>query len=212
MSNPRLPVLYAIVDVETSQRAGWAARDLARAYLSGGATLLQLRAKLLGSGAFLDLAAAVAEDARAGNAIVIVNDRADLAVLAGAGGVHVGQEDLAPSDVRRIIGAEPSLGFSTHTPDQIDRALTEPISYLAIGPVFSTATKATGYEEVGLAAVSEAARRAARSGLPVVAIGGITLATAPRVIEAGAAAVAVITDLVIGNPEQRVREYLEVLR
>lgn len=123
----------------------------------------------------------------------------------------MGQEDLAPSDVRRVIGQERILGFSTHTSEQIRSALTEPISYLAIGPVFSTATKATGYESVGIGAVADAARRASAVGLPVVGIGGITLATAPMVIEAGAASVAVIGDLMTSNPEERVRQYLSAL-
>ncbi len=89
--------------------------------------------------------------------------------------------------------------------------MTQPISYLAVGPVFWTRTKDTGYERVGIALVEEAARRAAPRGIPVVGIGGITLASARSVIDAGAASVAVITDLLAGNPEARVREYLSVL-
>lgn len=192
-------------------RAGWTARDLTRAYLCGGARLIQLRAKTMASGALLDLASAVAEDAAAAGADLIVNDRADIAVLARASGVHVGQEDLAPADVRRVVGPEALVGFSTHTVEQIAAALAQPISYLAVGPVFWTRTKDTGYERVGLALVEAAARHAAGAGRPVVAIGGITLASARSVIEAGAASVAVITDLLAGNPEARVREYLSAL-
>ena len=170
-----------------------------------------MRAKNLGSGAFLDLAGAVVEIARPVAAAIIVNDRADLAVLAGATGVHVGQDDLAPSDVRRVTGPDAVVGRSTHTAEQITQALDEPISYLAIGPIFSTVTKATGYDAVGYQSVAHAASRAAARRLPVVAIGGITLETAPRVIEAGAAAVAIIGDLLTANPEARVREYLAAL-
>jgi thiamine-phosphate pyrophosphorylase len=165
----------------------------------------------MGSGALLDLSEAAVTEARRDNAQVIVNDRADLAVLSGAAGVHVGQEDLAPADVRRVAGPEAIVGLSTHTRDQIVAAVAEPISYLAIGPVFTTATKATGYEAVGYAAVEEAVKQARQHGLPVVAIGGITLATAPRVIEAGASAVAIIGDLLTADPEERVREYLAAL-
>ena len=143
--------------------------------------------------------------------MVIVNDRADVAVLAGAAGVHVGQKDLSPADVRRAAGREAIVGLSTHTRDQIVAAVAEPISYLAIGPVFSTATKATGYDAVGYAAVEAAVERASQHDLPVVGIGGITLATAPRVIEAGASAVAIIGDLLTADPEARVREYLAAL-
>jgi thiamine-phosphate pyrophosphorylase len=199
------------VDVEAAARARWAARDLARAYLNGGARLLQLRAKTLQSGAFLELAEAMVDDARMADAAVIVNDRADIAVLARAAGVHVGQEDLVPADVRRVTGPDAAVGLSTHTDEQIGRALAEPISYFAIGPVFSTQTKTTGYEGIGVERVAEAARRGKGAGLPVVAIGGITLATAPQVIAAGAASVAVIGDLMTGDPEARVREYLAAL-
>jgi len=180
--------------------------------LSGGATFLQLRAKHLGGGAFLDLAAAAAELAHAAGARVVVNDRADLATLSGADGVHVGQDDLAPADVRRIVGGESVVGLSTHTSEQLARAIEMPVSYVAIGPVFETATKQTGYDAVGLAMVRTAAATAARRGLPLVAIGGITLARARSVVDAGAASVAVIGDLLAGgDPERRVREYLETL-
>jgi thiamine-phosphate pyrophosphorylase len=206
------PVLYAIVDVEVCARAGRRAGDVARAYLSGGARLLQLRAKDLASGAFLELAAGVVSDARAVHAQVIINDRADIAVLASADGVHVGQDDLLPEDVRTVAGPDRIVGLSTHTTDQIDAALRQPITYLAIGPIFSTITKATGYDALGYAAVAAAARLAAAAKCPVVAIGGITLETAPRVIEAGAASVAIITDLLNGDPEVRVREYLSALQ
>jgi thiamine-phosphate pyrophosphorylase len=205
-----LPRLYAIVDVEVSARAGWQAVDLARAYLSGGVRLLQIRAKTLESGALLDLADAVVALADAAGARVIVNDRADIAALAGAAGVHVGQDDLSPVDVRRVVPAGHLVGLSTHTEAQVEMALTAPIDYLAIGPIFATGTKNTGYEAVGLSAVGDARRRAG-GGRPVVAIGGITLAEAPRVIEAGAASVAVITDLVTADPESRVRRFLTAL-
>jgi thiamine-phosphate pyrophosphorylase len=206
-----LPRLYAIVDIEAAMRADWNPRDLARAFLAGGARLLQLRAKTLASGEFLDVAAAVSDDARAAHAQLIVNDRADIARLAHAAGVHVGQKDLSPEDVRKVAGADVIVGYSTHTVEQIEEALRAPISYLAVGPVFGTTTKDTGYERVGLPLVTEAAQRAIDSAIPVVAIGGITIDTARSVIDAGASSVAVITDLLEGNPEARVRQYLSVL-
>ena len=209
----RLPLsrLYAIVDVDRCERGGWTPRDVARAFLAGGARLLQLRAKTIASGAFYDLALGLVEDAARAGGMVIVNDRADLAVLAQAAGVHVGQDDLSPADARRVVGPTAVVGCSTHTVPQIDAALREPVSYLAIGPVFSTSTKDTGYQAVGLEAVADAGRRGLTAGLPVVAIGGITLETAPAVIAAGAASVAVIGDLLSEDPERRVRRYLAAL-
>ena len=205
------PPLYAIVDVDVAARASWAPRDLARAYLAGGARLLQLRAKALASGAFLDLASAIAEDVRIADAVLIVNDRADLAVLSRSSGVHVGQDDLSPAQVRLVVGSEAIVGFSTHSDAQIAQAVAEPITYLAVGPVFGSTTKNTGYRQVGLPLVATAAAAAGPRGLPVVAIGGITLGTAPSVIAAGATSIAVITDLLDRDPESRVRRYLSAL-
>jgi thiamine-phosphate pyrophosphorylase len=126
--------------------------------------------------------------------------------------VHLGQDDLPPAAARRVLGSEQIIGLSTHTTSQIDAALAAPVDYIAIGPVFGTASKATGYDAVGLEMVKEAAGRAHKRGLPVVAIGGITLERAGDVIRAGADSVAVISDLVAtGDPRARVREYLERL-
>jgi thiamine-phosphate pyrophosphorylase len=170
-----------------------------------------LRCKSWGSAQFLDLAMAVVEDAEAAGAIVIINDRADVAALAGAHGLHVGQEDLLPRDARRVVGDDMLLGLSTHTAEQWTAALAEPISYVAIGPVFGTATKDTGYAAVGLSAVTSASAAAAEAGLPTVAIGGISLDNAVSVIDAGAACVSVISDLLSGKPEARCRALLRIL-
>ena len=209
-SGPKGPALHAILDVDTAERAGWAPADLARAFLGGGATWIQIRAKQRPSGDFLELCDSVVRSAEAHRATVIVNDRADLALLAGADGVHVGQDDLAPASVRRLLGPDAIVGYSTHTTDQFDAALLEPVSYIAVGPVFGTSTKETGYEAVGLELVSAAAARA--HGRPLVAIGGITLDRVPDVITAGASAVAVIGDLLAGNdPAKRVADYIRAL-
>jgi thiamine-phosphate pyrophosphorylase len=144
--------------------------------------------------------------------LFVLNDRADLARMAETDGVHLGQEDLPPRAVRPIVGPEALVGLSTHTPTQIERAVLEPVSYLAVGPVFGTATKETGYDAVGLALVRYAARQAHAQSLPLVAIGGITLELAPSVLEAGAQSVAVITDLFRGErPTVRVRQFLAAL-
>jgi len=146
--------------------------------------------------------------ARPRDAVVIVNDRADIAKLAGAEGVHLGQDDLSPLAARAILGPAALIGRSTHSIAQIEAASTEPVDYLAIGPVFGTTTKATGYDAVGLGMVT----KAASTGRPVVAIGGIKLHNAASVIAAGAASVAVISDLLVtGDPKQRTTEFLNAL-
>ncbi len=204
--------LYAIVDVDTCTRAGIAPTAVARAYLAGGARLLQVRAKLLPSGAFLHLVEEIAVAARAAGATLIVNDRADVARVAGLG-VHLGQDDLPAAEARALLGHEAVVGLSTHTPAQLALALSLPVNYVAYGPVFATATKAAPDPVVGLAGVADAAAALARAGVPLVAIGGITVATAAAVRRAGAASVAVISDLLVGPeaPEDRVRRFLSVL-
>jgi len=186
--------------------------DLACACLGGGAQVLQIRAKTASSRWLFDTVLAVVERARSANALVIVNDRPDIAWLTAAGGVHVGQDDLAPSLVRSVVGEASNVGLSTHTVDQVRHAVAEPVSYVAIGPVFGTVSKETGYEAIGLGTVREAAVVARAKKLPLVAIGGITLERAPAVVEAGADAVAVISDLLAtGNPEARVKALLAAL-
>jgi thiamine-phosphate pyrophosphorylase len=206
----RSPSLHAILDAEAAVAANWDSLNLARAFLDGGASLIQLRAKHLDSAPFLALCDAVVGAAEPYGAIIIVNDRADLAQMSGAAGVHVGQDDLAPSAARLLLGSDAVVGYSTHTVAQIQTAAVEPVTYIAIGPVFGTRTKATGYGPVGLDRVSEAVRLS--RDLPVVAIGGITLDTAPAVIEAGASSVAVIADLLAtADPARRVRAFLDAL-
>lgn len=183
-------------------------RGLAAAFVAGGARLLQVRQKSPGSGALLALLAEIVRDAAPAGAPVIVNDRADLAALSGAAGVHVGQNDLPAAVVRSILGVDRLIGVSTHTPGQVDAAAAGPADYVAVGPVFRTSTKDTGYEPRGLDLV----RYAAGKGKPVVAIGGISLENAREVIAAGAASVAVISDLLAtGDPAGRVAEYLAAL-
>jgi thiamine-phosphate pyrophosphorylase len=193
-----------------ARAAGWTPDDLARAFLNGGARFIQIRAKHLASGPLLDLCDAIVRMAAPFDAAVIVNDRADIARLSGAAGVHVGQDDLEPAAAREQLGAAAVIGYSTHELAQVEAARTLPVTYIAVGPVFGTATKDTGYAAVGLALVSGAVRDA--SGLPIVGIGGITLETAPLVLSAGATSVAVISDLLAGgDPQRRVAAYLQRL-
>jgi len=148
--------LNAILDDEAATRAGWDLLDLGRAFLDGGATFLQLRAKQRSSAWLLETAERLVAMARPSGALVVVNDRADVARLADAAGVPVGQDDLAPAAARRLIGADRVVGLSTHTIAQLDHAVGQPIDYVAIGPVFGTASKDTGYDAVGLTLVEEA--------------------------------------------------------
>jgi thiamine-phosphate pyrophosphorylase len=174
--------------------------------------LLQVRAKQAQSGWLLDCTAQIVQRAAtAGGVEVIVNDRADIARLSGASGVHVGQDDLSARDARNVVGDKSVVGLSTHTSEQVEHALLEPVSHLAIGPIFSTTSKDTGYTPLGLAGVRMAAVLSAPAGLPVVAIGGITIDRAAEVIEAGASAVAVIGGVVGPHPDRLVHAYLQRL-
>jgi thiamine-phosphate pyrophosphorylase len=179
---------------------------LAEGCLRGGARLLQLRAGKDEAGADVTtLADRMVAAARASNARVIVNDRADIARMAHADGVHVGQTDLPVAAARAILGPAATIGISTHDRGQIDQALASDATYVAVGPIYATATKDTGYPPRGLDLVRYASGR----GKPVVAIGGITLDRAAEVVAAGASALAVISDILVGDdPERRVRAFL----
>jgi thiamine-phosphate pyrophosphorylase len=167
--------------------------------------VLQLRQKGGSSASFLRLADALVSLARPVEALIVINDRSDIARLSGAGGVHVGQDDLTPADVRNVAGPDAVVGLSTHDEQQIDAALGGDATYIAVGPIFGTATKETGYSARGLDLLSGAAGR----GKPVVAIGGVTLDRVPDLIAAGATGIAVISDLLTGpNPEARTREFI----
>jgi thiamine-phosphate pyrophosphorylase len=208
-----------IIDADVARAHGWTVPALARACLDGGARVLQVRAKTVGAAELLKLCEQVAADVGRFGGRLIVNDRADVARLVEGAGVHVGQDDISPAQAREIVGPGVIVGLSTHTAEQVQAAVTEPISYVAAGPVFGTRTKDTGYEAVGLELVRHAARfatarstRGSTRSIPVVGIGGIRLDRAASVIEAGATAVAVISDvLATGDPEARVRAYVALL-
>jgi thiamine-phosphate pyrophosphorylase len=203
-----VPPVYPIIDIDFCRMRRVDPLALTSACLDGGARLLQVRMKSGGGAELLDVCrAAVAVGAPFG-ARIIVNDRADIAAMSGAAGVHVGQNDLPAADARTIAGDGAIVGVSTHTEEQIDDAAGGAADYIAVGPVFPTTTKETGFEPRGLALV----RYAVRSGKPVIGIGGITAANAAAVIDAGAAAVAMISDLLAEErPEERIRALLASL-
>ena len=205
-----LPVLYAIADYQTANEKGWEVCDLAREYLAGGAKLVQLRAPNVASRDYLGWCDRVVQDAADYDAQVIVNDRADIAAIAGAAGVHLGQFDLEPTDVRRRLSSRLLVGLSVHTPKQLEESVNAPLDYVAVGPIYDTSTKKTGYKPVGTKLVASASRM--NPSRPVVGIGGINLERAMEVRRAGATSVAVISDLLEGNrPARRVSDYVKAL-
>jgi thiamine-phosphate pyrophosphorylase len=206
-----LPRLYAIVDAGLLAARGVLLEDFAHELRAAGVGLLQYRDKVGSPQAVLRAAAVLREAMTGGNCRLIMNDRADLAVLAGFDGVHVGQGDLSPEDARRVLGPSRWVGLSTHTEEQVAAAELSCADYVAIGPVFATGTKSDAEAPVGL----EGVRRArALTRKPLVAIGGITRANARSVIDAGADSVAVISGLFAeGESAEKVaRDFLELLR
>jgi thiamine-phosphate pyrophosphorylase len=201
---------YPILDTGLLERRGMAPVDAAAAILDGGARLLQLRHKGHWTCERFGQAEQIARMCAGAGALLMVNDRADIAMLLGAG-LHVGQQDLAPADARRLIGPGRMLGFSTHNESQFLAATMEPADYLALGPIFATNSKADPDPMVGL----EGLRRARRlSSRPMVAIGGITRQRAAAVFAAGADCIAVIGDLYpdpldSNSLRERVRAWIE---
>jgi thiamine-phosphate pyrophosphorylase len=201
-----VPRLYAIVDAAAFRKV----EDLtafATELIAGGCTVVQYRNKSGNAGEMLRQALALKISA-VGEVKLIMNDRADLCLAAGFDGVHIGQDDLRPESVRGIIGSGRWLGVSTHNPEQIKQADRTNADYLAIGPVFSTSSKAQPDPVVGLEGVRQA-RELTRK--PLVAIGGISRANAASVIEAGADSVAVISDL-LREPRKSAEEFFSILR
>ncbi len=180
----RLRGLYAIVGDDDPV-------GKARAAIEGGAGVVQVRMKSSPAGAILEVAREIVALSR-GRALVIVNDRADLAVLAGADGVHVGDDDLPVAEARRIVGPGMLLGRSTRTLAEAHAAIADGADHVGFGPMFGTRTKEIAAAPRGLAALRELATALPA---PVVAIGGITRETIAEVARAGAAAAAVIEDL-----------------
>jgi len=196
--------LYAILDTGVCAARGLDPRAVADAFLRGGARLIQVRDKSPSTAERLALADDLVARAHAAGAQVIVNDRPDIARLSGADGVHVGQDDLIVDDARLVVGADAIVGVSTHDEAQVAAAAETSATYIAVGPIYGTTTKDTGYSARGL----ELVRVASETGKPVVAIGGITIDRARETLAAGASSVAVITDLLTNDPEARVREFL----
>ncbi|MDQ6701377.1 MAG: thiamine phosphate synthase [Acidobacteriota bacterium] len=208
-----LPRVYPILDRGLLEAKGCPLIVAAAGLLAGGAEILQLRHKDHWSRATFAEAEEIARLCAQARATFIVNDRADMAMLLGAG-LHVGQEDLEPVQARRLMGERGPIGFSTHNADQIAFAAHEPVDYVALGPIYATSSKLNPDPVVGLKNLQEWRKLVPQ---PLVAIGGITRENARAVFDVGADSVAIIADLlpaVCTESSMRVRmnEWLQLTR
>lgn len=200
-----LPAVYPILDTALLARLNLPLLDAAEALVEGGARILQLRHKDQWTRETYHAATELASFLRAAQVTMIVNDRADIAKMLDAG-LHVGQDDLPPKAARAILGDKATLGFSTHNEAQLCAAAGEPIDYVALGPIFATGSKANPDPVVGTA---ELTRLRSLTGRPLVAIGGITLDSAHEVWRAGAASIALISDLFQTRTKPGIRGRME---
>ena len=182
--------LYPVTDRHLS---GLSSAEQVALLSEGGATLIQLREKTEPPAKFYAEAKMALDIARERGVKIIINDRVDIALALRADGVHLGQEDLPPDAARRILGPDALIGFSTHNLEQAKLAAHMPVDYVAIGPIFPTATKKSENPPVGLEGLR--LLRQTLGSIPIVAIGGITAQNIGFVLEAGADAAAVISDI-----------------
>lgn len=199
------PRLYAIMDaglIKTSLMA--CAEMLAEA----GVAIVQIRDKRASSRDFLQVSMQLSGFFKRRGVRLIVNDRPDLVLLADAGGVHLGQDDVEYGVARLVCGGDRWVGISTHSVEQVRRANESPLDYIAVGPIFPTSTKSDPGPSFGLDLIR---RARALTTKPLVAIGGITLELAPKAFEAGADSIAVAKALLIClDPERRAKDFLAV--
>jgi thiamine-phosphate pyrophosphorylase len=196
------PALYAILDIASV--SGLAAH-LPVSLADAGVTLIQIRDKHASARAIFEASRGLVERLAPRGVRIVVNDRPDIAAMVGAGGVHLGQEDLPVEKARKLSGQGAWVGVSTHNLEQLQLADRTSADYIAVGPIFPTVTKANPDPVVGLELL-RSARQLTRK--PLVAIGGITIQSAEAVYRAGADSLAVVKDLVEApDPVQRAREY-----
>jgi thiamine-phosphate pyrophosphorylase len=201
-----LPRLYVILDAALLRIP---AKECAKSLIDAGVRLIQYRNKRASGRELFETSSELAEYLNPLEVQFIVNDRVDVAALAGAGGVHVGQDDLGVEQARQVMGEGKWVGISTHNPGQFRSALETSAEYIAVGPIFATGSKENPDPVVGVGFVREAR---AMTDKPIVAIGGITLEQAAEVIEAGADSVAIIGDILgAENVGKRARQYVDLL-
>lgn len=202
-----LPRLYVILDAALLTVPEI---ECARQLADAGVRLLQYRNKGASSRRLLENAKRLSEEWIPRGGTLIVNDRSEVAALAGASGVHVGQEDLSVEEARAVVGRSRLVGVSTHNRTQFEQALGSSADYIAVGPVFSTASKANADPVVGTNMIREVRPLTDK---PIVAIGGITLERSSEVVRAGADSVAVIGDILRApDPAERARQFIKVLQ
>ncbi len=204
--------LYAILDPDHT--GGRDPVALAVAAVRGGATMVQLRDKRYGARAVIELARRLRRALTASGTPLIVDDRVDVALAAGAAGVHLGREDMRPEDARAILGAQAVIGVTVHHPREADAVDPQSADYAGIGPVFPTRSKDPGDAPIGPEGLGRLIRhlRARLPGFPVCAIAGITRENAAAAIAAGADGVAVISAIFMAeDPERAARELRAVI-
>jgi thiamine-phosphate pyrophosphorylase len=201
-----LPRLYVILDAALLTIPE---TECARQLVDAGVRLLQYRNKAASSREFLESSQRLSGALIPRGVTFVVNDRADVAALAGASGVHVGQDDLGVDDARAVVGPDKLVGISTHNRAQFEQAAATSADYIAVGPIFSTSTKANPDPIVGKEFIRQVRPLTDK---PIVAIGGITLERAAEAVRAGADSVAVISDVLRApDPGERVRQFIEIL-
>ena len=206
MREPFLDPVYPLTHCPNP--TGTSHLGLAKSFLRGGSRFFQVRAKEPPDREIYEELQQIAVACREQGARFMVNDRPDLALASAAAGVHLGQSDLPVEVARRLLGTAAVIGLSTHTEPQFIEAVQEDVNYVALGPIFESPTKPGVNRPVGCEAL---ARLTSMTELPVVAIGGITLENVTQVWEAGAASVAVISDIVGSpDPSARIRQYFEL--
>ncbi|HUV14794.1 MAG TPA: thiamine phosphate synthase [Acidobacteriota bacterium] len=208
MAKLELPPIYPIT--ASSALTGTDHVAQARAFLSAGLCFFQVREKQMDDRTFCALLLQIRQLCDQASAQFIINDRIDLALASGADGVHLGQTDLPVDIARRLLGKDAIIGISTHNRNQFLQAQEMDVDYVAVGPIYRTGTKESPYPPLNHQFIQEVVELKRH---PLVAIGGISLETAPRVWEAGADSVALISDIVAApNPGQRISEYLRLSR
>jgi thiamine-phosphate pyrophosphorylase len=201
-----LPPLYVILDAALLPSDPI---EFTKKLLDAGARLFQYRDKTPSSRELLHASQALCLTVRQHGGTFLVNDRADISRLAGASGVHLGQDDLSVAAAREVVGTGCLIGLSTHNLPQFEAAVESSADYIAVGPIFPTTGKHNPDPVVGVDFVRAARKLTTK---PIVAIGGITLERARQVIDAGADSVAVISDVLKAkNPVDRVRQYLQMI-
>jgi thiamine-phosphate pyrophosphorylase len=201
-----LPRLYVILDAGLLTVPEI---ECAQELSDAGVRLVQYRNKRASARELLDSSRKLVSQLAPLKVLVVVNDRPDVAALAGAQGVHVGQEDLDAEKARQVVGTEKLVGVSTHNLEQFQSAAASTADYIAIGPIFATGTKSNPDPVIGTEFIRKVSLLTDK---PIVAIGGITLERAPEIIESGADSVAVISDILRAHePGMRARQYIDLL-